>query len=114
VATVSPGLASNLVVGFLVEPQNQGGGGSSGLGLKTDSSGLVIWASKSPLRFLGLSVASQNRWSEVDTGHASRSSGLLHMEASLGRVCQSDMKTDKGATAGGVRGNITEVASEAS
>jgi hypothetical protein len=26
----------------LVEPQNQGGGGFSGLGLKTGSSGLVI------------------------------------------------------------------------
>jgi hypothetical protein len=34
--------------GFLVEPQNQGGGGFSDLGLKTGSSGLVIWASKSP------------------------------------------------------------------
>jgi hypothetical protein len=29
--------------GFLVEPQNQGGGGFLGLGLKTGSSGLVIW-----------------------------------------------------------------------
>jgi hypothetical protein len=48
VATVSPGLASKPVVGFLVEPQNQGGGGFPGLGLKTDSFGLVIWASKSP------------------------------------------------------------------
>jgi hypothetical protein len=34
VATVSPGLASKLAVGFLVEPQNQGGGGFPGLGLK--------------------------------------------------------------------------------
>jgi hypothetical protein len=34
VATVSPGLASKPVVGFLVEPQNQGGGGFFGLGLK--------------------------------------------------------------------------------
>jgi hypothetical protein len=42
VAMVSPGLASKLAVGFLVEPQNQGGGGFSGLGLKTGSSGLVI------------------------------------------------------------------------
>jgi hypothetical protein len=42
VATVSPGLASKSVVGFLVEPQNQGGGGFPGLGLKTDSSGLLI------------------------------------------------------------------------
>jgi hypothetical protein len=47
VATVSPRLALKLVVGFLVESQNQGGGGFPGLGLKTDSSGLVIWASKS-------------------------------------------------------------------
>jgi hypothetical protein len=46
-ATVSPCLASKSAVGFLVEPQNQGGGGFSGLGLKTDSSGLVIWSSKS-------------------------------------------------------------------
>jgi hypothetical protein len=48
VATVSPSLASKLAVGFLVEPQNQGGGGFRGLGLKISSSGLVIWASKSP------------------------------------------------------------------
>jgi hypothetical protein len=34
--------------GSLLEPQNHGGGGFPGLGLKTGSSGLVIWASKSP------------------------------------------------------------------
>jgi hypothetical protein len=56
VATVSPGLASKLAVGFLVEPQNQGGGGFPGLGLKTGSSGLVICASKSPRWFLGLDL----------------------------------------------------------
>jgi hypothetical protein len=55
VVTVSTGLASKRVVGFLVEPQNQGGGGFSDLGLKTGSSGVVIWASKSPRRFLVLS-----------------------------------------------------------
>jgi hypothetical protein len=33
VATVSPGLTSKPVIGFLVQPQNQGGGGFSGLGL---------------------------------------------------------------------------------
>jgi hypothetical protein len=54
VATVSPGLASNPAVDFLVEPQNQGGGGFFDLCLKTGSSSLVIWASKSPRRFLGL------------------------------------------------------------
>jgi hypothetical protein len=47
VATVSSGLASKPAIGFLVEPQNQGCEGFSGLGLKTGSSGLVIWASKS-------------------------------------------------------------------
>jgi hypothetical protein len=64
---------------FLVEPQNQGRRfvsglaskplkqfspvwpqnrwlGFSGLDLKTDSSGLVIWASKSLRRFLGLGL----------------------------------------------------------
>jgi hypothetical protein len=46
VAMVSSGLASKPVVSFLVEPQNQGGGGFPGLGLKTGSSSLVIWASK--------------------------------------------------------------------
>jgi hypothetical protein len=40
--TVSPSLASKPVVGFLVEPQNQGGGGFPGLDLKTGSYGLVI------------------------------------------------------------------------
>jgi hypothetical protein len=48
VVTVSPSLASKLVVDLFVEPQNQGDGGFPGLGLKTGSSGLVIWASKSP------------------------------------------------------------------
>jgi hypothetical protein len=56
----------------------------------------------------------QNRRREIGAGHASRSSGLLHMEASLARVFQSGLKTDEGATTGGARGTITEVASEAS
>jgi hypothetical protein len=42
VATVSLGLASKPAVDFLVEPQNQGGGGFPGMGLKTGSSGLMI------------------------------------------------------------------------
>jgi hypothetical protein len=37
VAMVFPGLASKPVVGFLVEPQNHGGGGFPCLGLKTGS-----------------------------------------------------------------------------
>jgi hypothetical protein len=40
--TVSPGLTTKLVVNFLVEPQNQGGGGFLSLSLKTGISGLVI------------------------------------------------------------------------
>jgi hypothetical protein len=48
VVTVFPDLTSKPVVVFLVEPQNQGGVGFSGLGLKTSNSGLVIWTSKSP------------------------------------------------------------------
>jgi hypothetical protein len=56
-------LASKPVMGFLVEPQNQGGGGFSGLDLKTGSSGLVIWASKSLRRFLGLCI--KIKWASV-------------------------------------------------
>jgi hypothetical protein len=56
VVTVSPSLASKPAVGFLVEPQNQGDGGFPGLGLKTGSSVLMIWVSKSPRRFFGLGL----------------------------------------------------------
>jgi hypothetical protein len=68
VATVSPGLDSKLVamvslgldskpaVGFLVEPQIQGGGGFLDLDLKIGNYGLVICASKSPRWFLGLGL----------------------------------------------------------
>jgi hypothetical protein len=64
------------VVGFFVEPQNQGGGGFLGFGLKTGSSGLVISASKSLRRFLGL--------------------GLKTRQAS---VCRLRHKTDGGRSA---------------
>jgi hypothetical protein len=63
---------------------------------------------------IGLSVAPQNRRKEVGVGHASRSSSLLAVEASLARVSQSGLKTDGGTTTGGARGTIAEVASEAS
>jgi hypothetical protein len=42
--------------GFLVSPQNQGGGGFFDLSLKTASYGLVIWTSKSPRRFFSLGL----------------------------------------------------------
>jgi hypothetical protein len=47
-------------------------------------------------------------------GHASRSSGLLGLEASLARVFQSGLKTGGGATTSGTRDTIAEVTSEAS
>jgi hypothetical protein len=42
-------------------------------------------------------------------GHASRSSGLLHVEASLARVSQSGLKTGGGAMMGGARGTIARL-----
>jgi hypothetical protein len=61
-----------------------------------------------------LSVAPQNQRREVSAGHASRSSGFLRVDASLARVFQSGMKTDRGATMSGACGTIAEVASEIS
>jgi hypothetical protein len=49
---------------------------------------------------------------EVDAEHASRSNNLLHVEASLTRVSQSDLKTGGGATMGSARGTIVKIASE--
>jgi hypothetical protein len=67
VATISPGLASKPVVGLLVEPQNQGGGGFPGLGLETGSYGFgdlglkitttVSWFGPQNQVVFGLSVA---------------------------------------------------------
>jgi hypothetical protein len=61
-----------------------------------------------------LLVAPQTRRRDVGAGHASRSSGLLHVEASLARVSQSGLKTGGGATTGGAHGTIAEVTLEAS
>jgi hypothetical protein len=120
VVTVSPGLAPKPVVGFLVEPQNQGGGGFPGLSLKTGSSGLVIWVSKSPRRFLGLGLKTKRAsvcrlHHKTDGGRSARDMRRdLAVEASLVRVFQSGLKTDGGTTVGGARGTIMEIASEAS
>jgi hypothetical protein len=46
VAMVSSGLASKPVVSFLVEPQNQGGGGFFGLVLKTGNYEFGDWGLK--------------------------------------------------------------------
>jgi hypothetical protein len=45
--------------------------------------------------------------------HASRSSSLLGVEASLARVSQYGLKTGGGVTTGGACGTIVEVALEA-
>jgi hypothetical protein len=75
---------------------------------------MVSWFGPQNKVGFGLSAAPQNRRREVGVGHASRSSGLLGMEASLARVSQSDLKTGGGTTMGGAHGTIAEVASEAS
>jgi hypothetical protein len=59
----------------------------------------------------GLSVAPQIQRREVGVGHALRSSGVLHVEISLARVFQSDLKTDRAAMTGGARDTIAVVAS---
>jgi hypothetical protein len=59
-ATVFSSLASKPLIGSLVEPQNHGGEGFFGLGLKTGSYGLVIWASKSPRRFFDLGLKTKH------------------------------------------------------
>jgi hypothetical protein len=46
--------------------------------------------------------------------YVSRSSGLFHVEASLARVSQSDLKTGGDMMTGGARDTIVKVASEAS
>jgi hypothetical protein len=74
----------------------------------------VSWFGPQNQAGFGLSVAPQNQRREVGTGHALRSSGLLHVEVSLARVFQSGLKIGGGATMGGARGTIVEVASEAS
>jgi hypothetical protein len=82
------------------------------LGIKITAT--VSWFGPQNQACFGLSVAPQNQWREVGAGHASRSSSLLGVEASLARVSKSGLKTGGGATTGGARGTIVKVVSEAS
>jgi hypothetical protein len=82
------------------------------LGLKITAT--VSWFGPQTQVGFGLSFAPQNRRRDVGAGHASRSSSLLDVEASLARVSQFGLKTGGGATTGGARDTIAEVASEAS
>jgi hypothetical protein len=96
-ATVSDGLSSKPVVmvsGGLTskpavtvsrfDPQNRRLRFGD-LGLKITTT--VSWFGPQNQAGFGSSVGPQNRWREVGTGYTSRSSGLLHVEASLARVC---------------------------
>jgi hypothetical protein len=120
-AMVSPGLASKPVVGFLVEPQNQGAVTVSWFGSQNRQpqfgdlclkiTATVFWFRPQNQAVFGLSVATQNQRREVDTGHALRSSSLLHVEASRARVSQSGLKTGGCVTVDGARGTTVEVTS---
>jgi hypothetical protein len=75
---------------------------------------MVSWfGPQNHVRF-GLSVAPRNQRMEVAVRHASRSSGLLRVEACLARVSQSSLKTSGGATVGDAYDIIMQVTSEAS
>jgi hypothetical protein len=63
VAAVFSSFTSKPMVGFLVESENQGGGGFPGLGLKTGSFGWVICALKLPRRFLDLDL--KTKWALI-------------------------------------------------
>jgi hypothetical protein len=72
---------------------------SPGLASKPVATVLLVWPQNHSVGFPGydLSVAPQNRQEDEDnTGHASRYSGLLRLEASRARVSQSNLKTDGG------------------
>jgi hypothetical protein len=75
---------------------------------------MVSWFGPQNQAVFGLSVAPQKRRSEVGAGHASRSSSLLRVEASMASVSQSGLKTSGGTMTGGARGTMVEVVSKAS
>jgi hypothetical protein len=99
------------VADFLVEPRNQQ--------LRFGDLGLKIIVTVScfePQNQAGycLSIMPQNRWKDDGVTHASRSSGLLHVEVSWVKVSQSGLKTGRCAMVGGACGTITGVASSPS
>jgi hypothetical protein len=112
VATVSSSLTSKPVAWvFWFRSQNRQ--------LRFDDLGLKItmtvsWFGPQNQAGFGLSVAPQNRQSEDNVGHALRSGGSLHLEASCVRVSRSGLKTGGGAAVGGARGTIIEIASRSS
>jgi hypothetical protein len=82
-------------------------------GVKTGGDSFLVWASKPcRLRFVGCATKPTGGCDGV--GHASRSSGWLHVEANRARVSYSGLNTGGGATAGGACSTIIEVALESS
>jgi hypothetical protein len=75
VAMVSPGLALKTGGGFLGLASKLVAVVSPGLALKIGSSVLVIWASKSPRRFLGLGL--KTMWASVCRLHHKTDGGRL-------------------------------------
>jgi hypothetical protein len=60
---------------------------------------MVSWFGRQNQAGYSLSVVRQNQWEDKDdTGHASRSGGLLHLKACRARVFQSSLKTGGDAT----------------
>jgi hypothetical protein len=74
----------------------------------------VSWFELQNYADFNLSVVSQNRRREDNAGHVSRSGDLFHLKASRARFSQSGLKTGGGATTGGARDTIVEVASGSS
>jgi hypothetical protein len=112
VAMVSPGLASKPVTHVSqFGPQNRQLGFDD-LVLKITT--IISWFGPRNLAGFGLLVAPQNQWREDGVRHASRSGGLLRLEASHARISQSGLKTGEGTMAGGARGTIVEFTSGSS
>jgi hypothetical protein len=106
VAAVSPDLASKPAVGFLLEPQNQGGGGFLGLGLKTGSSSLVIWALKSPQRFLDLGLKTGSSSLVIWALKSPQRFLDLGLNTKWASVCRLRHKTDGGRSASDTRRDL--------
>jgi hypothetical protein len=91
---------------FLVESQNQGGGGFSGLDLKMGSSGLVIWASKSPRGFPGLGLKTDSSGLVILASKSPRRFFSLRLKIKWASVCRLRHKTDVGRSAWDTRRDL--------
>jgi hypothetical protein len=114
---VSPVLASKPMARVLLFwPQNLSVWASKSaaavwwFGPQNHCDGFLVWASRLSARmFVSLCLKTDERMKTV-SGHVSTSGGLLHREASRARVSRFCVKVGRGATAGGARGIMIEVA----